>query len=141
MESFTTTRMSIVLSLTLTIVHGCKTAEPDDDGILIGEKTLQQFKVNETSEHWLVSIIGPPTTRTEVAGLNEPVSILRYSTIERKPGGLFSFFTGSAPPKTTGTIYFIVRSGVVTQFWADHEEQNTLFGKREKESGEKKDEK
>jgi hypothetical protein len=30
-----------------------------------------------------------------------------------------------------------VRSGTVTQFWADREEERTLLGKQEKDTGEK----
>ena len=118
----------------------CRSSEPSDKGIRIGDKTLEQFRVNDTSESWLISIIGQPTTRTEVPGMPEPTSILRYSVIEKPPGGLLSFFTGGAPPKTTATIYFVVRNGIITQFWADREEQNKLLGgKTEKDTGAKKD--
>jgi hypothetical protein len=129
----------VVLAAIL-LAPACRSAEPADDGIRIGDKTLEQFRPNETSENWVVSIIGPPTTRTEVTGLAEPTSILRYSVIEKPPSGLFSFFTGRAPAKTTATIYFVVRGGVVTQFWADRETQATLLGgKTEKDKGEKSD--
>ena len=114
-------------------------SEPADGGIRIGDKTLEQFQVGATTEHWLISIIGQPTSVTEVEGLGEPTSILRYSVIERSDGGVFAFFSGSDPPKTTATIYFVVRSGIITQFWADREDTATLFGKTEKDKGEKKD--
>ena len=128
-----------VCLVALVLVSACASPEPSDNGIRIGDKTLEQFRVNDTSESWLISIIGPPTTRTEVPGMNEPVSILRYSVIEKPPRGLLSFFSGGAPPKTTATIYFVVRSGIITQFWADREEQNKLLGgKTEKDVGEKK---
>lgn len=130
-------RTAIVALAAAGLVAACASNEPEDGGIRIGDKTLEQFQPNETSEHWLVSIIGAPTSRTEVFGLDEPVSILRYSTIERGGGGLVSLFTGGKQPKTTATIYFVVRSGVVTQFWADREEQATLLGKKEKDTGEK----
>jgi hypothetical protein len=130
-------RIVTVVTLCATCV-ACRSSEPSDNGIRIGDKTLEQFRVNDTSESWLLSIIGPPTTRTEVPGMPEPTSILRYSVIEKPPGGLFSFFTGGAPPKTTATIYFIVRSGIITQFWADREEQSKLLGgKTEKDTGAK----
>ena len=135
--------MSFVRTLTVvllcTAASACRYSEPNDKGIRIGDKTLEQFRVNDTSESWLISIIGPPTSRTEVTGMPEPTSILRYSVIEKPPAGLLSFFTGGAPPKTTATIYFIVRKGVITQFWADREEKTTLLGgKTEKDTGEKK---
>jgi hypothetical protein len=80
------------------VCSSCRST-PRDEGIRIGDKTLEQFQPNQTSEHGLVSIIGQPTSRTEVAGLDEPVSILGYSTIERGPAGLFLLFTGSTPPR------------------------------------------
>lgn len=131
---------TLTVALLCTAASACRSSEPSDKGIRIGDKTLAQFRINDTSESWLIAIIGPPTTRTEVAGMPEPTSILRYSVVEKPPGGLFSFFTGGAPPKTTATIYFIVRSGIITQFWADREEQPKLLGgKTEKDTGEKKD--
>ena len=109
-------------------------SNPSQTGIRLGEETLKQFKVGEATEEWLVSVVGPPTTRTDRA---DGISILRYTT-EEKSTGIVSWFTGSSA-RTTATIYFIVRSGIVTQFWADREEQNKLLGgKTEKDTGEKK---
>lgn len=124
-------------ALLVSTAAACRTAEPADGGIRIGDETLKQFRPGETSEHWLCSIIGMPTSRTEVLGLDEPVSILRYSVVEKPPAGLLSLFTGSAPPKTTATIYFVSRSGVITQLWADREEEKTLLGRKESDKGEK----
>ena len=131
-------RLNTAMLLAAVCCGSCRTAQPPDGGIRIGDKTLEQFQVGGTSESWLVSIIGPPTTRVEVPNMDEPTSILRYSVIQRGSGGLFALFS-SAEPKTTATIYFVVRSGMVTQFWADREERATLFGKDEKDTGEKKD--
>jgi hypothetical protein len=139
MRLATEARMSLRHAVILCsgLVAGCRSAEPADGGIRIGDKTLEQFQPGKTSEDWLLSIIGPPTSRTWVTGLDEPVCILRYSIIERPPGGLMSFFVGGPPPKTTATIYFVSRSGMITQFWADREERPTLLGSKEADKGAK----
>lgn len=128
-----------LLSAVVLLGTGCKSGPPADNGIRIGDRTLAEFKPKQTSEPWLIAVIGPPTTRTEVCG-DRPASVLRYSVIERAGGGVLSFLFGSAPPKTTATIYFIVENGIVMQFWADREEESTFFGgKKTKDTGEKKD--
>lgn len=119
------------------VAAGCRSAKPGEEGIRIGDKTLEQFQPGNTSESWVISVIGPPSSRTDILDGNEPVSILRYALVEKPPGGLFSLFTGSAPPKTTATIYFVSRSGMITQFWADREEKPTLVGKKTTDEGEK----
>lgn len=130
--------MKIALVLVLTVfLAACRSAEPGEQGIRIGDKTLEQFQPGNTSESWVISVIGPPSSRTDILDMDEPVSILRYALVEKPPGGLFSLFTGSGPPKTTATVYFVSRSGVITQFWADREEKPTLVGKKETDEGAK----
>jgi hypothetical protein len=109
---------------------------PSESGIRLGDETLAQFQTGVTTEHWLISVIGPPTTRTDILDGSEPVSVLRYTTKEAS-SGLLSMFQG-AGERTTATVYFIVRAGVVTQFWADRNKQPSLLGKQvEEEKGEK----
>ena len=57
----------------------------------------------DATEDWLISIVGPPTERTDRP---DGISILRYSTGERKTA-LASWFHGCS---ARSTIYFIVRS-------------------------------
>ena len=119
--------------LTTFAAVGCKSDHTSLTGIRLGDETLKQFQVGEATERWLIAVIGPPTTRTD---LPEGISILRYSTSEES-GGLASLFSGKGG-RNTATIYFIVRDGVVSQMWADREKERTLLGKEvEKKSGEK----
>lgn len=128
------------LALATSLATGCKAAEPGETGIRIGDKTLEQFKPGEATEDWVLAVVGQPTTRTDFVEGDEHVAILRYTTVERSGGGLMSLFNGSTPPRTTATIYFIARNGVVTQFWADREQEVGIFGsKKTKDTGEKKD--
>jgi hypothetical protein len=82
--------------------------------------------VREASEDWLLSVIGPPTSRTDRP---DGIGILRYSTEERSSGILSRFHrraSGTAGG-TPATIYFIVRDGLITQLWADRETERALL--------------
>jgi len=127
-------RLVLLLTISWVLMTGCQAAGPSETGIRLGEETLAQFQPGETTEDWLISVIGPPTSRTDRA---DGTSVLRYST-ESKSTGLFAWFGGSGS-KNTATIYFISRKGVISQFWADRQSERTLLGKEvEREDGEKK---
>jgi hypothetical protein len=79
--------------------------------------------VREASEGWLLSVIGPPTSRTDRP---DGIGILRYSTDERSTGILSWFHRRSSG--TAATIYFIVRDGLITQLWADRDTERALLG-------------
>lgn len=122
------------VALALMALGACRSASPSETGIRLGEETLKQFQPGETTEDWLISVIGPPTSRTDRA---DGISVLRYST-ESKSTGVLSWFGGSGT-RNTATIYFISRDGVISQFWADRQSERTLLGKQvEQEAGEKK---
>jgi hypothetical protein len=130
---------SSLVSLALLLLPACATSSAES-GIRLGDETLKQFKIGEATEHWLISVVGPPTTRTDLPPdeKGEKVSVLRYTTKE-EGGGLMSLFSGSSS-RTTATVYFIVRDGLITQFWADRTKDRTLLGQEvEKQSGEKQE--
>ena len=111
-----------------------------ESGIRLGDDTLGQFRVGEATEAWVIAVVGPPTSRTDLPPDpdGQRISILRYTTKD-EGGGIASFFTGSGS-RTTATVYFIVRDGLVTQMWADRAKEKTLLGgKVEKEGGEKQE--
>ncbi len=96
---------------------------------------MEQFKTGETTEDWLIAVVGQPTSRTD---LPEGVSVLRYSTTNASSGVLNMIMGKSS--HTTATVYFVVRDGIITELWADRETERTLLGKEvEKDQGEKKD--
>jgi hypothetical protein len=130
------TRLLGPLVLLAALAPGCASG-PRESGIRLGDETLGQFRPGEATEDWVVAVIGPPTSRTDLppddAGVR--ISILRYTAKEEGSGlgGLF----GLGGSKTTATVYFVVRDGLVTQLWADREQQRTLTGQKPNESGEK----
>ena len=105
---------------------GCTAGPPDQVGVRIGDETLKQFKAGVTTEDWLVAVLGPPNSVSDVVGV-AGTRVLRYSTAEAS-SGLTAWITGRAS-RNTSVTYFIVTDGVVTRFWADRELQPTLLGK------------
>jgi hypothetical protein len=105
-----------------------------ETGIHIGDKTLEHFKKGQTTEEWLIAVIGQPTS-TSVVPTQDHVRILRYTTID-KSTGIFDFLGGSSS-RTTATIHFVVTDKIVTDFWADRDTTSFLLGETEKKSGEK----
>jgi hypothetical protein len=122
-----------VLALSL---GGCAaTTPPTQTGVRIGDETLKQFKAGVTTESWLLAVLGPPTTSSEVANVPN-TKVFRYSLGEAA-GGIGALFSGEAT-KNTSVVYFIITDGIVTRFWADRATDHTLLGKPVEESaGEK----
>ena len=109
-------------------------AGPDGAGITIGDKTLEQFQAGKTTEKWVVAVLGEPSSRSAVEG-EVNTEVLRYSII-RQTGGFLGTKLGREAV-TVSTVYFVVRDGTVTTFWADRQtEPGLLFG-GEQSSGEK----
>jgi hypothetical protein len=119
------------------MLAGCA-ASSDDTGIRVGDETLKQLEAGVTTEAWLLAILGPPTSASEVEGV-ENTRVYRYATGEAA-SGIATWFTGSSM-KNTAVTYFIITDGIVTRFWADRAAEYTLLGKPvETPGGEKESE-
>lgn len=104
-------------------------------GIRIGDETLEQFKAGTTTREWLIAILGEPTSKAVVEGV-EGTEVYRYATGESS-SGFGSVFSGGGI-KNTSVVYFIITDGVVTRYWADRATERTLLGKEvEQPEGEK----
>jgi len=112
---------------------GCSGGGKRTTGIRIGDETLRQFKAGETTEQWLVAVLGPPTSMAYVENIPN-TKVFRYSLDDTGRGGLVSLFTGSSS-RNTAVVYFILTEGVVTRFWADRETERTITGARVQEQG------
>ena len=77
--------------------------------------TAQGPDTVEATERWLVSVMGPPSSRLDRV---DGISILRYATAEPR---VRAWLCGSVLlPGAASNFYFIVRGGVITQLWADY---------------------
>lgn len=118
---------AVIAVLSLAAAQGCSVSRPSEEGVRIGDETLAQFKAGVSTEAWLVAVVGPPSSSSVVAGV-ENTKVLRYATGEAMTG-LSGFLSGRSQ-RNTAVTYFIVTDGVVTRFWADRAVEPTLLGKR-----------
>jgi len=118
-------RLILAASLIAPLLMGCA-SNKQQTGVRIGDATLQQFEAGVTTEAWLTAILGDPSSKAVVEGVDDTV-VYRYSLSE-SDSGLLSFVTGSSR-KNVSTVYFIISEGIVTRFWADRELDRTLLGK------------
>lgn len=124
-----------VVSIALPLVGCISSNPPKQTGVRIGDATLEQLEPGVTTESWLLAILGPPTSASNVEGVKNTM-VLRYATGESS-SGLGTLFSGETN-KNTAVVYFVVTEGIVTRFWADREIDRTFLGKPvEKTSGEK----
>jgi hypothetical protein len=125
-----------LLGLACASPAACRSAPPPQSGICIGPETLKQFDAGKTREAWVRAVLGEPTSVSTVAD-DPAVTVLRYSTMQQADKGLIDSVLGTPGEQAVGTVYFIVRDGIVERFWADQTEQGKLF-REPSEGGEKK---
>jgi hypothetical protein len=114
----------------------CFSTPPPQSGICIGPETLKQFDAGKTREAWVRAILGEPTSVATVAD-DPAVTVLRYSTMQQSDKSIVDSVLGTPGEAAIGTVYFIVRDGIVERFWADQMEGAKLFSEKSG-SGEKK---
>lgn len=92
----------------------------DESGTQITSKTLDQIKLGETTEAWLVATLGEPQSRTTVEG-QPNVTVLRYEHIVCKAEGgtVFLLFAGGSETRKVTTTYFESVDGVITRYWIE----------------------
>lgn len=117
---------SATVLLAMAGLPGCFSSQPPTQtGVRIGDETLSQFKAGVTSQDWLVSVLGEPTSKSTLTTIPN-TKVFRYALGEAS-GGLGALFSGK-PSRNTAVIYFILTDGVVTRFWADRAVERTILG-------------
>lgn len=92
----------------------------DESGTKVTSATLDQIKIGETTEAWLVATLGEPQSRTTVES-DPTVNVLRYEHVVCKADGatVFLIFAGGSEEKKTTTTYFETTDGVVSRYWIE----------------------
>ena len=116
----------------------CRSTPPPQTGICIGPETLKQFDAGKTREAWVRAILGEPTSVSTVAD-DPDVTVLRYSTMQQSDKSLIDSVLGTPGESAVGTVYFVVRDGIVERFWADQMEGAKLFSETGGTGEKKKD--
>jgi hypothetical protein len=101
--------------------HGILTRHWVETEMEISDSLLEQIKVGKTTEAWLVSNLGNPTSRTMVAsGKNQ--EILKYlckRTASSSTSFAFVFSNTSNDTSAPMSFCFEVDNGIITRFWTE----------------------
>ncbi len=92
----------------------------DESGVAVGDSTLRQVRVGETTDSWLLATLGEPTSRRDVRGPGD-VEILAYNheIVRKSRGSVFLLFSGRSHKEQNTTTYFEITDGVVTRYWTE----------------------
>ena len=98
----------------------------NESGVRVSQGTLRQVELGETTDDWLVSALGEPTSRSSAGPASASaggvgVEIWGYSHERSKKsrGTLFLLFAGSSNKVDRETTYFELTDGVVTRYWTE----------------------
>ena len=85
-------------------------------GTQVSDTTFNQIKPSKTTEDWIRSTLGPPTSESS---LRDGGRILKYSYTERREssGAVFLIFGGHDEKQIEHTAFVEVHSGLVTNAW------------------------
>lgn len=87
----------------------------------ISDSLLEQIKVGKTTEAWLVSNLGNPTSRTMV-GSGKNQEVLKYlckRTASSSTSLAFVFSNTTNDASAPMTFCFEVTNGIITRFWTE----------------------
>lgn len=92
----------------------------NESGVQVSPSTLRQVELGATSDRWLLSALGEPSSRAEARGPGN-IEIWTYSHERSRTsrGSLFLLFRGSSHKIERSTTYFEITDGVVTRYWTE----------------------
>jgi len=113
------TTLAALAALTLGAGSGCvviANVNTTTSGQAVPSETFQQVKPGETTETWLLKVLGKPTA-TEV--MDDGVRVLRYDWSEKSEGqvAVFLLLSSNVNEQNRHSAYFEVKDGVVRNCW------------------------
>jgi outer membrane protein assembly factor BamE (lipoprotein component of BamABCDE complex) len=114
---------NLTIASLLFVTSGClltTSNSVDESGVQVSASTLRQVELGQTTDDWLVSALGEPSSRAtsrvpgdvEIWGYN-------YERTKKSQGSLFLLFAGSSHKVDRLTTYFEITDGVVTRYWTE----------------------
>lgn len=90
------------------------------EGPNIGDRTLSQIEPGETTQTWVLAVLGEPTERAAIDDSDGPVEVWKW--VRRKivttKGSAFVVSSRSKSEEVR-TVYVEFKDGVVTRAWRD----------------------
>jgi outer membrane protein assembly factor BamE (lipoprotein component of BamABCDE complex) len=108
-----------LFALMLATETGCLVATNSTtsrSGNYVSQSTLNQITPNQTTQDWVKSVVGNPTSKSMLADGTE---IWKYSYSQRtdNDGYVFLIFAGNDSKEAAGTIFIELKNGLVTRCW------------------------
>ncbi|RMH25952.1 MAG: outer membrane protein assembly factor BamE [Planctomycetota bacterium] len=88
------------------------------EGRYIGDQTLSMIEPGQTTQTWVLAVMGEPTRRSVLDGGVE-VWTWDYRRIRHADTEVFLIFDGDKRTETTQSVYVEFADGVVTRAWRD----------------------
>jgi outer membrane protein assembly factor BamE (lipoprotein component of BamABCDE complex) len=116
-------RVIAAFAISVPLLSGCLVTSQsriDETGVRISAQTLEQVEPGRTTESWLLSTLGHPTSVSRVEDYDD-LKLLRYTYIQQRTdkGAVFLLFGGSTQRRESTTTYFEVTDGIVTRHWTE----------------------
>ncbi len=105
----------ILLIILLLSVYGCATYTTTTEGTLIHENMVADIETGETTEEWIIDLLGPPTTREPLEDGKEKISYVY--TEKRVPKYLMGTITDESKTITARNLLeIVIKDGVVFSY-------------------------
>lgn len=87
-------------------------------GTFVGQSTFSEIEPGTTTEKWLLSALGEPTTR---ACMDDGTQLWKwaYKKDQASSGSVFLIFGGSSRKESEGATFVQLRNGIVEKAWQD----------------------
>jgi outer membrane protein assembly factor BamE (lipoprotein component of BamABCDE complex) len=114
--------LTLVATVLLTTLTGCISSGSVSqyDGPNIGDHTLAEIKPDETSQAWVLAVLGEPTSKAVIDDPDGTVEVWKW--VRRKITtikGSALVVSSKSKSEEVRTVYVEFKDGVVTRAWRD----------------------
>lgn len=105
------------IAIVLLFGGGCVsgTTEYRESGTYVSSATLRQIEVGQTTDEWVLGVLGEPTQRVSVG---EDEEVWKYLfTEERNRRGQILFVTGNDTRHASSSVFLQVKDHKITKKW------------------------
>lgn len=101
------------------LLSGCLVAtssQTTHSGSYVSDSTWSKLEKGRTSQEWVLTVIGQPTSKSTVPGGKE-VWKFSYTTRTENDGAVFLIFAGSSKEENASNAFIEFKDGIVTDWW------------------------
>ncbi|MEE9542335.1 MAG: hypothetical protein V3V95_00950 [Thermodesulfobacteriota bacterium] len=107
--------IKILLIILALSVYGCATYTTTSEGTLIHENMVEDIETGETTEEWIIDLLGPPTKREALEDGKEKISYIY--TEKRVPKYFMGTVTDESKAITAKNLLeIVVKDGIVFSY-------------------------